>query len=118
MGHVAPPLLPVERDRETVIMMTSVQETWCVAQTIVLPGTGIWTAARVSLKVVHFDLILGEILGKGNHQSSGDGSITVMSYNLYGWNALKKNSWKAANVYSAIRAVKPDILGAQEIDGM
>ena len=99
-------------------MMTSVPETWCVAQTIVLLGTGTWTAARVSLEVVHFDLILGVILGKGNHQSPGDGSITVMSYNLYGWNALKKNSWKAANVYSAIRAVKPDILGAQEIDGM
>ena len=108
--------------RETVTMMTSVQETWCVAQTIVLLGTGTWTAVRVSLKVVHFDIILGVmVLGKGNennHQSSGDGSITVMSYNLYGWNALKKNSWKAANVYSAIRAVKPDILGAQEIDGM
>ena len=90
-----------------------------MAQTIVLPGTGIWTAVRVSLKVVHFDfdLILG-VIGKGNHQSSGDGSITVMSYNLYGWNALKKNSWKAANVYSAIRVLKPDILGAQEIDGM
>ena len=99
-------------------MMTSVQETWCVAQTIVLLATGTWTAARVSLKVVHFDIILGVILGKGNQQSPGDGSITIMSYNLYGWNALKKNSWKAANVYSAIRAVKPDILGAQEIDGM
>ena len=90
-----------------------------MAQTIVLLGTRTWTAARVSLKVVHFDLILGVIiLGKGNHQSSGDGSITVMSYNLYGWNALKKNSWKADNVYSAIKNVRPDILGAQEIDGM
>ena len=58
MGRAAPPLLPVERERETVIMMTSVQETWCVAQTIVLLGTGIWTAVRVSLKVVHFDIIL------------------------------------------------------------
>ena len=55
LGRAAPPLLPVERARETVTTMTSVQETWCVAQTIVQLGTGIWIAARVSLKVVHFD---------------------------------------------------------------
>ena len=58
LGPVAPSLLRVVRAMETVTMMTSVQETWCVAQTIVLLGTGTWTAARVGLKVVHFDIIL------------------------------------------------------------
>ena len=28
-----------------------------------------------------------------------------MSYNLYGWNALVQNPWKAENVYKAIRQV-------------
>ena len=41
----------------------------------------------------------------------------VMSYNLYGWNALVQNPWKAENVYKAIRNVQPDILGAQECEG-
>ena len=41
-----------------------------------------------------------------------------MSYNLYGWNALVQNPWKAENVYKAIRQINPDILGAQECDGM
>ena len=40
-----------------------------------------------------------------------------MSYNLYGWNALVQNPWKAENVYKAIRQVNPDILGAQECEG-
>jgi len=44
-------------------------------------------------------------------------SIRVMSYNLYGWNALVQNPWKAENVYKAIRQVNPDILGAQECEG-
>ena len=38
-----------------------------------------------------------------------------MSYNLYGWNALVQNPWKAENVYKAIRLINPDILGAQEV---
>merc|ERR1719419_312116 len=42
-------------------------------------------------------------------------SIRVMSYNLYGWNALVQNPWKAENVYKAIRQVNPDILGAQSV---
>ena len=40
-----------------------------------------------------------------------------MSYNLYGWNALVQNPWKAENVYAAIRQINPDILGAQECEG-
>ena len=28
-----------------------------------------------------------------------------MSYNLYGWDALVQNPWKAENVYKAIRQV-------------
>merc|ERR1719400_1589565 len=54
--------------------------------------------------------ILGEVEKDG-------GSMTVMSYNLYGWNALVQNPWKAENVYKAIRQVNPDILGAQECEG-
>jgi len=44
-------------------------------------------------------------------------SMRVMSYNLYGWNALVQNSWKAENVYKAIREINPDLLGAQECEG-
>jgi len=36
--------------------------------------------------------------------------MTVMSYNLYGWNALVQNPWKAENVYKAIRQINPDLL--------
>ena len=45
------------------------------------------------------------------------GSLRVVSYNLYGWNALIQNPWKAENIYKAIRNIKPDILGAQECEG-
>ena len=41
----------------------------------------------------------------------------MVSYNLYGWNALIQNPWKAENIYKAIRNIKPDILGAQECEG-
>merc|ERR1712058_160546 len=44
-------------------------------------------------------------------------SMRVMSYNLYGWNALVQNPWKAENVYKAIRQINPDLLGAQECEG-
>ena len=33
----------------------------------------------------------------GGH--GGSGSLKIMSYNVYGWNALGQNSWKAPNVY-------------------
>ena len=48
----------------------------------------------------------------GNHE------IKVMSYNLFGWNALGKESWKAENVYKVIRAFNPDLLGTQEINAL
>jgi len=58
---------------------------------------------------------------EGDHTTPGpDGemdSMRVMSYNLYGWNALVQNPWKAENVYKAIRLINPDILGAQECEG-
>ena len=41
-----------------------------------------------------------------------------MSYNLYGWNALKQNSWKAENMYTIIKDFNPDILDVQEEEGM
>jgi len=44
-------------------------------------------------------------------------SMRVMSYNLFGWNALVQNSWKAENVYKAIRQINPDLMGAQECEG-
>ena len=34
-----------------------------------------------------------------------------MSYNLYGWNALVQNPWKAENVYKAIRQVMHRVNG-------
>ena len=34
-----------------------------------------------------------------------------MSYNLYGWNALVQNPWKAENVYKAIRQVMHRVTG-------
>ena len=41
----------------------------------------------------------------------------VMSYNLFGWNALH-NPEKTENIYETIRAFNPDILGVQEDEGM
>ena len=40
--------------------------------------------------------------------------IKVMSYNVYGWNAINNNPWKKKNLYKVIKAFKPDILGLQE----
>jgi endonuclease/exonuclease/phosphatase family metal-dependent hydrolase len=40
-----------------------------------------------------------------------------MSYNLYGWNALGQEDWKAANIFAHIDSVSPDLLGTQELDG-
>ena len=51
------------------------------------------------------------------HPGGDPDSMRVMSYNLYGWNALVQNPWKAENVYKAIRQINPDILGAQECEG-
>ena len=46
--------------------------------------------------------------------SGGSGSLKVMSYNVFGWNALRQNSWKAKNVYRIIKDFNPDIIGIQE----
>jgi len=51
------------------------------------------------------------------HPGGDPDTMRVMSYNLYGWNALVQNPWKAENVYKAIRQINPDILGAQECEG-
>ena len=39
-----------------------------------------------------------------------------MTYNLYGWNAIIQNPWKTEQVVKAIRWIKPDVVGAQEVD--
>ena len=43
--------------------------------------------------------------------------VRVMSYNLFGWNALH-NPEKTENIYETVRAFNPDILGVQEDEGM
>lgn len=43
--------------------------------------------------------------------------VKLMSYNLYGWNALH-NPEKTENLYRVIRAFGPDSLGCQEDEGM
>ena len=49
----------------------------------------------------------------------GDGSsVKVLSYNMYGWNALIQNPWKAENMYKHIRAASPDLFGAQEVENL
>ena len=32
-------------------------------------------------------------------------TLTAMSYNMYAWNALQQNPWKAENMFRAIRQV-------------
>ena len=44
-------------------------------------------------------------------------NIGVMSYNMYGWNALH-DPIKTENMYKIIRTFKPDLFGAQEDEGM
>ncbi len=43
--------------------------------------------------------------------------ITVLQYNLYGWNALVQNPWKGENMVALINTVGPDFLTAQECEG-
>jgi len=55
----------------------------------------------------------------GGQTTSGPGDdshLRVLSYNMYGWNALIQNPWKAENMYKAIRASNPDLMGAQEVE--
>merc|ERR1711936_1488033 len=49
--------------------------------------------------------------------SASGSSIRVMSYNLYGWNAMGQEAWKKPNLWKTIRASQPDVLGVQEVDG-
>ena len=44
-----------------------------------------------------------------HHGPSGETDyMRVMSFNLYGWNALVQSPWKAENVYKAIRLINPE----------
>ena len=43
-------------------------------------------------------------------------TVRVMSYNLYGWNALH-NDQKKENMFRHIKDFNPDILGVQEDEG-
>jgi len=55
----------------------------------------------------------------GDHPTPAPGNtFRAMSYNMYGWNALIQNPWKAENMYKLIRATNPDILGAQETENL
>jgi len=55
----------------------------------------------------------------GDHPTPSPGNtFRAMSYNMYGWNALIQNPWKAENMYKAIRATNPDILGGQETENL
>jgi len=49
--------------------------------------------------------------------SASGSSIRVMSYNLYGWNAMGQEAWKKPNLWKTIMASQPDVLGVQEVDG-
>ena len=71
--------------------------------------------------VANSDVTSGPKYCEGDHTTpdpNGDpDSMRVMTYNLYGWNAIEQNPWKAENLYKAIRLINPDILGAQETEG-
>jgi len=43
--------------------------------------------------------------------------LKLMSYNMYGWNAMGTESWKKENLFKTIRASGPDLLGVQEVEG-
>ena len=43
--------------------------------------------------------------------------LRLMSYNMYGWNAMGTEAWKKENLFKTIRASNPDLLGTQEIEG-
>jgi len=49
-------------------------------------------------------------LGPGDQQH-----LRILSYNMFAWNAIEQNPWKAENMYKAIRHSNPDLMGAQEI---
>ena len=80
----------------------------------------------VNLKIISWFVILsngcialgqnGNALNIGNRND--ESIIRTMSYNMYGWNALQQNPWKANNMYQAIKAFSPDLLGTQEIENL
>mgnify|MGYP001424331365 CR=1 FL=1 len=49
----------------------------------------------------------------GDPPEPNPNEIRLMSYNLFGWNALQDPE-KTENMYRIIRAFNPDILGTQE----
>ena len=76
-----------------------------------------WMKTAKTEVVANSDVTSGPKYCEGDQTTADPGgetdSMRVMSYNLYGWNALVQNPWKAENVYKAIRLINPDILGAQ-----
>ena len=49
--------------------------------------------------------------------SASAATLRVMSYNLYGWNAMGQEAWKKPNLWKTIMAAAPDVLGVQEVQG-
>jgi len=47
---------------------------------------------------------------------AGAAKFTVVSYNLYWWNAFGQNPWKGTQITNNIRSLNPDVLGVQECD--
>jgi len=43
--------------------------------------------------------------------------LRLLSYNMYGWNAMGTESWKKENLFKTIRANSPDLMGVQEVEG-
>ena len=78
-----------------------------------------WMKTAKTEVVANSDVTSGPKYCEGDHTTPDPNgetdSMRVMTYNLYGWNALVQNPWKAENVYKAIRLINPDILGAQEV---
>merc|ERR1719221_396017 len=49
--------------------------------------------------------------------TSGGGTVKVVSYNLFWWNAFGQNPWKGQRVTeNIVRNLRPDTLGLQECD--
>ncbi len=64
--------------------------------------------------------------GDGETQgATGDGDgggdlgpeVSIISYNLYGWNALIQNPWKGDNMMALLNGYAPDFVSAQEVEG-
>lgn len=56
--------------------------------------------------------------GDDTSDTGNDGpEVLLLQYNLYGWNALVQESWKAENIIGLINMYSPDFLTAQECEG-